>query len=80
MKPHEIFKLAIRILGLILCYHGVMGLPGNAGVAIGGLFASSLTGFLMGVVSALWPLATGYWFIRGAEPLARAAYPDLRND
>jgi succinate dehydrogenase hydrophobic anchor subunit len=72
MKPSEIFKLAIRILGLVFLYHGLMGLP-----TIFTFFISmSPVGILLNIVMVVWPLVVAWWLIGGAPLLLHRAYPD----
>ena len=75
MKTKQIFELAIRLLGLVFLYHGLMGLPEHLGVLLQMLVQLSAAGFVLGVVGVLWPFAVAYWLVRGAPFLMRSAYP-----
>ena len=71
MKPNDIFKLAVRILGLVFLYHGLSALP----VAMG-LLASAFPQYVMGILIVAWPLLVAWWLIGGAPQLMRRAYPE----
>jgi hypothetical protein len=58
----EIFKLAVRLLGLLLLYHGVQSF--------------ALRPNLDGAVSSIIYLGVAYWLFRGAFPVLRWAYPE----
>jgi hypothetical protein len=62
MKPKDIFGLAVRLLGLVFFYRGVVMLP------VG--FAS---GWMLLHVALL--LALGWWLVGGARLLLNRAYP-----
>jgi hypothetical protein len=79
MKPHDIFNLAVRLIGLIFLYQALSSVPAA--------FASFCpvfphfnfrtlipSCFLVG-----WPLAVGLYLVRGAPRLMRLAYPGQSN-
>ena len=76
MKPQDILKLAVRLLGLVFLYHGLQMLPmaviqfctAVPSMSVGIMFTS--------LVMAGWPLAVAYWLLRGAPLIMRIAYPD----
>ena len=76
MKPQDILKLAVRLLGLVFLYHGLQILPmaviqfctAVPSMSVGSMFTSLLM--------AGWPLAVAYWLLRGAPLIMRIAYPD----
>ena len=72
MKPKDIFNLAIRVLGLVFLYHGLSGLP----TLIPMLFSGAVIPFAVGGLMVAWQLLLGYWFLRGAPPIMRIAYPE----
>ena len=74
MKSKDIFKLAVRILGLAFVYHGLTALP----VAASAVFAAAgnIVSFALTLFMAVWPLAVAYWLLRGAPLIVQIAYPD----
>jgi hypothetical protein len=72
MKPKDMFSLAVRILGLVFVYQGLLSLPGVTPM----IFSGTLSTALMGAFTLLWPLVVGYWLLRGAPLLMRIAFPD----
>jgi hypothetical protein len=63
MKAKDYFALAVRILGLIFLYHGVMMIP------------ALFTFTLMALITVALFLAVAWWLIGGAPPLVEHAYP-----
>lgn len=80
MKPHEILKLGVRLLGLVFLYQGLAILPASVvqlSVFVVGLkIGSALTSLLQ----AGWPLLLAYWLLRGAPLLMHIAYPGPQQD
>jgi hypothetical protein len=76
MKAKDIFLLAVRLLGLVFLYHGLMALPAVMQLFFQRNFVSSLIGILL----VLWPLAVAWWLIGGAPQLMRLAYPENNKD
>jgi len=74
MKPRSIFKLAVRILGLIFLYHGLSALP-EFFQAIFSNF-SHTPGFFLLIV---WPLAVGCFLLRFAPQFTEFFYPQLED-
>jgi uncharacterized membrane protein len=72
MKTKDIFKLAVRLLGLVFLYHGLSALP----AVIPLVRASGIGQFILGLVMVAWPLLVAYWLLRGAPLLMNIAYPD----
>jgi hypothetical protein len=72
MKSKDIFKLAIRLLGLVFLYHGLMAVP----AAIPLVLSFDFRSLLIGVVMVGWPLAVASWLVGGAPALMRRAYPE----
>jgi hypothetical protein len=76
MKPKDIFGLIVRLTGLIFLYKSAENVP----LAITYIFPGFRTFNGVGILHALflvgWPLAAAYWFLRGAFPISRLAYPD----
>jgi hypothetical protein len=75
MKPHDIFNLAMRLIGLIFLYQGLSAVP----MAFASFcpvfphfnFRTLLPSFFL----VGWPLAVGFYLIKGAPWLMRLAYP-----
>ena len=76
MKPRDIFKLAVRVLGLVFLYHGLSALP----TVIPLMLTSGLGNFVIGVLMVVWPLAVAWWLIGGASLLTYRAYPQTAED
>jgi len=84
MKAKDLFGLAIRILGLVFLYNGLMAVP----MTLGGILhvltripTSVNDGSIIGVpFVGLWPFAVACWLFYGAPPLARMAYPKSSDD
>jgi hypothetical protein len=72
MKPKDMFSLAVRILGLVFVYQGLLSLPGVTPM----IFSGTLSNALMGAFTFAWPLLVGRWLLRGAPLLMRMAFPD----
>jgi hypothetical protein len=76
MKPREIFKLIVRLVGLMFLYKGLSDVP----LAISALcprFPHIAWGnFIPALIMIGWPVLVAYWLIIGAPPLTRWAYPD----
>jgi len=76
MKPRDIFKLAVRILGLAFLYHALSALP----TVIPMMLTSAIGNFVIGLLMVVWPLALAWWLIGGAPLLTRRAYPEATED
>jgi hypothetical protein len=72
MKSKDIFLLAVRLLGLIFLYHGLMSLP----TVMQLFFTKVPANYVIGVLLAAWPLAIAWWLIGGARLLMDRAYPE----
>ena len=70
MKPRDIFKLAVRILGLIFLYRGLFLVP-NLLEGIFGNRANPFEFFLM----VGWPLAVACLLLRLAPQITEMFYP-----
>jgi hypothetical protein len=69
MKSKDLFKLAVRLLGLAFLYHGLSGLPAVLPLIFSG-------NIIMSILVVAWPLLVAYWLLRGAPLLIRIAYPE----
>ncbi len=72
MKPKVIFNLAIRLLGLVFLYHGLMAVSGLVPL----IFSGVILGSLINVFMCAWQLVVAWWLIGGAPLLSQRAYPD----
>jgi len=74
MKPRDIFKLAVRLLGLVFLYHGLISLP----TLFTGIFGSALNAFVIFLMVA-WPLLVAYILLRHAAWFANYFYPESED-
>jgi len=72
MTPKNVFVLAVRVLGLVFLYRGLVELPEILSIFSTGSFRSSLSI----IVLIAWPLVLAFWLIRGAPLLVHLGYPD----
>ena len=71
-----LFNLIVRVIGLTFLYQGLTAGP-NAIASICPVFPHFYWRNLMpSLLIVGWPLVIGYWLLRGAPWLMRAAYPD----
>ena len=68
MNSKEIFKLAVRLLGLFFLYHGLADLPGIITV----VWPLNV----LAIIIIIWPLFVAFWLLRGAPWLVNLAYSD----
>ena len=71
MKPRDLFKLAVRILGLIFLYRGLILFP----TLFTGEFGSGQKAFAMILMSA-WPLLVAFWLLKFAAGITQFVYPE----
>lgn len=75
MRAKEIFGLTVRLIGLWFLYQGLSGVP----TVISAIFPVFPHFYVRNIIPSLllvgWPIALGYWFLRGAPPVIRLAYP-----
>ncbi len=76
MKPQDIFKLAVRLLGLVFLYHVLQTAPMVVGELCQAVLRLEVVMTLPGLVMIGWPLAVAYWLLRGAPLIMRIAYPE----
>ncbi len=76
MKARDIFKLAVRILGLVFIYYGLTAVPVAASAFYTAATGAHGLGFFMSLVMVGWPLAVAYWLLRGAPLIVHIAYPN----
>jgi hypothetical protein len=75
MKPRDIFKLAVRILGLIFLYHGLVALPTLLSAIFGGILP-----FIMMLLASAWPLFVAYILLRHAAGFVEFVYPESEDE
>jgi hypothetical protein len=76
MKPRDILKLAVRLLGLVFLYQGLQAVP-TAVVQFCAAIPSMNSGMILTSLAITgWPLLVAYWLLRGAPLIMRIAYPD----
>ena len=68
MNSKEIFKLAVRLLGLVFLYRGLADFPG--------IIAAGRSLDLIAIIIVIWPLFVAFWLLRGAQWLVDLAYSD----
>src|SRR3974390_827261 len=76
MKPPDIFKLAVRLLGLVFLYQGLQALPTAVIQFCGAIPTMNSLAIIMTLATAGWPLLVAYWLLRGAPLVMRTAYPE----
>jgi hypothetical protein len=74
MKSKEIFNVAVRIIGLLFLYQGLVSVP-TAFAGICPVFPHFVFRNLVpGLFMVGWPLLVASWLVRGAPWLMRLAY------
>ncbi len=79
MKPPEIFKIALRLLGLVFLYHGLLPLPMTVVQIISAFANRNVPQALFTLIMLAWPLFLAWWLLRGAPLLVRLAYPEIKT-
>lgn len=69
MKQIDIFRLAVRLLGLVFIYRGLSAVP----LVLAGVFGS-FGSFMIAILTIGWPLLVAYWLLRGAPLIMHIAY------
>ena len=70
MTPRNLFKLAVRLLGLIFLYHGLIFFPS----LFAGIFGSGTNAFVMFLMFG-WPLVVAFCLLRFAPKITDFFYP-----
>jgi hypothetical protein len=70
MKPRDIFKLAVRILGLVFLYHGLMFFP----TLFAGIYGSIRNAIPM-TLMCVWPLIVAFVLLGFAPKITEFFYP-----
>ncbi len=74
MKSKDIFNVAVRIIGLLFLYQGLVAVP-SAFASICPIFPHFVWRNLVpALVMVAWPLIIAQWLVRGAPWLMRWAY------
>jgi hypothetical protein len=77
MKEKDLFKLAVRILGLVFLYHAIAGVPPALESMLIFLRRWRWEMFVSAFGAVLWcawMLVLAYFFVRGAALVAEIAY------
>jgi len=74
MKPREIFKLAVRILGLVFLYHGLIFFP----TLFAGVFGSLRNAIPM-LIMFIWPLIVAVGLLGFAPKITEFFYPEAED-
>jgi hypothetical protein len=69
MKPKELFKLAVRLLGLIFLYQGLMLFP----TLFTGIFGG-VTNEVVTILMFAWPMLVAYVLLRHAAQFVDFCY------
>jgi hypothetical protein len=70
MTPRNLFKLAVRLLGLVFLYHGLLLLP----TLFTGIFGGSTNAFAM-ILMVVWPLVVAFGLLVFAPTITDFFYP-----
>ena len=70
MKPRDIFKLAVRILGLVFLYNGLVSVP----VLFQGIYSSFRNAIGM-IIAVGWPLVVAVALLGFAAKFTDFFYP-----
>jgi hypothetical protein len=79
MRPREILKLAVRLLGLVFLYQGLQALPPGLFQLWRAIPIMNSEMIFSSLATAGWPLLVAYWLLRGAPLIMRTAYPDAAD-
>lgn len=74
MKPKELFKLAVRLLGLIFLYHGLIMFP----TLFTGIFGG-VTNEVVTILMFAWPMLVAYFLLRHAEQVVNYCYVESED-
>ena len=76
MKPRDLFKLAVRILGLVFLYHGLSSVPILFGGIIGSSSYAMNSTYLVNIILIVgWPLLVAFGLIGFASKFTDFFYP-----
>jgi hypothetical protein len=79
MKPHDIFNLAMRLIGLLFLYQGLSAVPAAVANFCPVFPHFNFRSLLPSLFLVGWPLLVGMWMVKGAPWLMRRAYPNYGN-
>jgi hypothetical protein len=71
MNSKEIFKLAVRLLGLVFLYRGLSDFPG--------IITACMSLSILGILITIWPLVVAFGLLRGTEWLVNLTYTDAED-
>ena len=66
MTPRNLFKLAVRILGLVFLYHGLIMFP---------TMLCGPSGMPATIIMVIWPLGVVFCLLRFAPKITEFFYP-----
>jgi hypothetical protein len=70
MTPRNLFKLAVRLLGLIFLYQSLSAFPS----LFAGIFGSTANGFVF-ILMVVWPLIVAFCLLGFAPKITDFFYP-----
>jgi hypothetical protein len=70
MTPRNLFKLAVRLLGLVFLYHGLIFFP----TLFTGIFGSATNAFVM-ILMFVWPVVVAFCLLGFAPKITDFFYP-----
>ena len=70
MTPRNLFKLAVRLLGLVFLYHGLIFFS----TLLAGIFVSGANAVSM-ILMCVWPLVVAFCLLRFAPKITDFFYP-----
>lgn len=74
MTPRNLFKLAVRLLGLVFLYDALMFFP----TLFAGIFGSGINALLM-ILMFAWRLMVAYCLLRFAPQITEKFYPKAED-
>jgi len=80
MNATEIFRLAVRLMGLVFLYRGLEIFPTAVIHFIKSFFAAEMADALNSLIVCAWPLAVAYWLLAGAPGLFKLIFPAWPTD
>lgn len=79
MKPHDIFNVAIRLIGLLFLYQGLSAVPAAFHNFCPAFPHFNFRSLLPSLFLVGWPLVVGLWMVKGAPWLMKKAYPKYHD-
>lgn len=69
MTKREILDVFVRCFGFYLIGTSLVAVPDQLGDFLGAIFSLNFFRFVFGAIRLVWPLALGWWFLKGAPQL-----------